>query len=219
MPPLRPHRALGTCHRVLADNEGMDASTFASHFPSLYHLTFASNLPSIRQHGLLSPQALAERYSFSPEECTAVLEQRRRCIQQLHGVTLRDQHTAQESKMKSCLVGVTAPEWITLLNSKVFFFVSKPKAAVLAKSYAAYDNLLLEIDTAALLSTHSSHASVCRIHSGAFLYNPRPRGRASFIPLAAFSYRNKRDTPAELTIDMPILNIASISTIVHLGEA
>ena len=31
--------------------------------------------------------------------------------------------------MKSCLVGITVPEWITLLNSKIFFFVSKQKAA------------------------------------------------------------------------------------------
>jgi hypothetical protein len=99
----------------------MDVSTFARHFPQLYHLTFTSNLPSIREHGLLSPQALADRYSFSPEESTVVLDHRRRCIQQLHGITLRDQLAAQESKMKSCLVGITVPEWITLLNSKIFF--------------------------------------------------------------------------------------------------
>jgi hypothetical protein len=191
----------------------MDVSTFARYFPRLYHLTFASNLPSIREHGLLSPQALAHRYSFSPEESTAVLEQRRRCIQQLHGITIRDQHTAQESKMKSCLVGITIPEWITLLNSKIFFFVSKQKADVLAKSYAAYDNLLLEIDTASLLATHAEYASLCRINSGSFLYNPRPRGRTSFIPLQAYCYRNKRDTPAELSIDVHIPEILQISSI------
>lgn len=191
----------------------MDVSTFATRFPRLYHLTFASNLPGIREHGLLSPQALAHRYSFSPEESTAVLQQRRRCIQQLHGITLRDQHTAQESKMKSCLVGVTVPEWITLLNSKIFFFVSKQKADVLAKSYSDYDNLLIEIDTAALLATHAEHVSLCRINSGSFLYNPRPRGRASFIPLQSYLYKNKRDTPAELSTDLPIPQILQISSI------
>ncbi|MBB5055570.1 hypothetical protein HDF16_000239 [Granulicella aggregans] len=191
----------------------MDVSTFTRHFPRLYHLTFASNLPSIREHGLLSAQALADLYSFSSEETAAVLKQRRRCIQQLHGITLRDQHAAQESKMKSCLVGITVPEWITLLNSKIFFFVSKEKAEVLARSYAAYDNLLLDVDTAALLSTHGEHASLCRINSGSFLYNPRPRGRASFIPLHAYSYKNKRDTPAELSIDKTIPNVLQMSSI------
>jgi hypothetical protein len=163
-------------------------------FPGFITSIFASNLHSIREHGLLSPQALAHRYSFSPEESIAVLEQRSRCIQQLHGITLRDRHPAQESKMKSCLVRITVPEWITLLNSKIFFFVSKQKADVLAKSYADYDNLLLEIDTAALLATHAEYASLCRINSGSFLYNPRPRSRASFIQLQAYSYKNKRDT-------------------------
>jgi hypothetical protein len=191
----------------------MDVSTFARHFPRLYHLTFASNLPSIREHGLLSPQALADRYSFSPEERAAVLDHRRRCIQQLHGITLRDQLAAQESKMKSCLVGITVPEWITLLNSKIFFFVSKQKAALFAESYAAYDNLLLEVDTAALLATHAEYASLCRINSGSFLYNARPRGRASFIPFHAYSYKNKRDTPVELSIEVPIPEILRISSI------
>jgi hypothetical protein len=111
------------------------------------------------------------------------------------------------------LVGITVPEWITLLNSKIFFFVSKQEADVLAKSYATYDNLLLEIDTAAMLATYAEYASLCRINSGSFLYTPRPRGRASFIPLQAYNYKNKRDTPAELSIDLPIPEILRISSI------
>ena len=187
----------------------MDASTFARHFPRLYHLTFASNLPGIRANGLLSTEALADR--FSPEDKVAALNRRRRCIQQVEGVTLRDQHAAVEAKMKSCLVGVTIPEWFTLLNGKIFFFVSKQKVDVLANAYASYSNILLEIDTAELLATHTEHASLCRINSGSFLYNPRPRGRASFIPLAAYTYKNKRDTPAELTMDRPIPEILRMS--------
>ena len=187
----------------------MDASTFARHFPRLYHLTFASNLPGIRANGLLSTEALAGR--FTPEDKVAALNRRRRCIQQIEGVTLRDQHAAVEAKMKSCLVGVTIPEWFTLLNGKIFFFVSKQKVDVLANAYASYSNVLLEIDTAELLATHTEHASLCRINSGSFLYNPRPRGRASFIPLAAYTYKNKRDTPAELTMDRPIPEILQMS--------
>jgi hypothetical protein len=187
----------------------MDASSFARHFPRLYHLTFASNLPGIRANGLLSTEALADR--FTPEDKAAALDRRRRCIQQIEGVTLRDQHAADESKMKSCLVGVTIPEWLTLLNGKIFFFVSQQKVDVFAKSYANYSNVLLEIDTAELLATHAEHASLCRINSGSFLYNPRPRGRASFIPLAAYTFKNKRDTPAELAMDGPIPEILRMS--------
>ncbi len=187
----------------------MDSSTFARHFPRLYHLTFASNLPGIRANGLLSTEALADR--FTPEDKAAALNGRRRCIQEIEGVTLRDQHAAVEAKMKSCLVGVTIPEWLTLLNGKIFFYVSREKVDLLAKAYDSYSNVLLEIDTAELLATHAEHASLCRINSGSFLYNPRPRGRASFIPLAAYTYKNKRDTPAELTMDRPIPEILRMS--------
>jgi hypothetical protein len=63
------------------------------------------------------------------------------------------------------------------------------------------------------LATHAESASLCRINSGSFLYNPRPRGRTSFIPLQVYSYKNKRDTPVELSIEAPIPEILSISSI------
>ena len=190
----------------------MEVSTFVRQFPSLYHLTFASNLPGIRKHGLFSATELANLHAFTPEEREAVLNTRRHCIQNLHDIVIRDQHAAQESKMKSCLVKVTIPEWLALLNSKIFFFVDAQKAARFAETYGDYSSLLLTVDTQALLATHLDHATLCRINPGSFLYNPRPRGRDSFIPLADYAYKNKRDTPAELTIDAPIPNILQIST-------
>ncbi len=190
----------------------MDANVFAHKFPRLYHLTFAANLPSIRTHGLLSAAALADAYNFSPEDRQSVLHQRRVCIQDLHGISIRDQLPAPESRMKTCLVNISIPEWLTLLNSKIFFFLSREKATRLLAAYTDYDNLLLEVDTAALLATHATHAFVSRINTGAFIYKPVPRGRASFIPLAQYEPRRKNDTPAELTIDQPIPNLLDYAT-------
>jgi hypothetical protein len=189
----------------------MDVSTFTRHFPRLYHLTFATNLPGLLQHGLISAAALADLHAFTPEERETTLIARRRCIQNLHGLTLRDQLSAPESKMKSCLVKITIPEWLALLNQKTFFFLSRDKADRFAESYADYQNVLLETDTAALLATHAEQVTLCRIHSGSFLYNPRPRGRDSFIPLATYTFKSRRDTPAELTVDTPIPNFLQIS--------
>ena len=191
----------------------MTPTQFSKLYPKLYHLTFASNLEGIRANGLQSAAALADLHAFDPSEREATLDKRRLCIQTLHGVTLRDQHTAPDAKMKSCLVKITIPEWFALLNSKTFFFLSRDKALRLAETYSAYENLLLEVDTAKLLATHARHTTLCRINPGGFLYNPRPRGRASFIPLADFAYKNKRDTPAELTIDTPIPNILDFSVL------
>lgn len=200
----------------IADNRFMDVSSFTSQFPTLYHLTFAANLPGIQQHGLASPQALADLHSFSPEEREATLLSRRRCIQDLHGVSFRDQHTAPEAKMKSCLVKITIPEWLALLNRKTFFFLSREKALRLAEDYANYDNVLLEVETASLLRTHADHTTLCRIHSGSFLQNPRPRGRDSFIPLAEYHYNKRHDTPAELALDRTVPNILAYAAVHYL---
>ncbi len=188
---------------------------FAKRFPQLYHLTFAANLPSIEQHGLLSAVALADQYDFTPEERQACIDQRRLCNQDLHGITLRDQHAAPESKMKTCLVGVSIPDWLALLNSKVFFFVELKKAQRLAETYAAYQNILLEVDSKTLLERHASESFVCRFNSGAFLFKPTPRGRNSFIPMAEFELR-KKSVPGELTINEAVPNIMSFSTVISL---
>ena len=192
----------------------MQPDRFARVFPRLYHLTFASNLESIGTHGLLSSATLADTYAFSAEDRACTLETRRLCIQTLHGVSLRDQQTAPESKMKSCLVRVTPAEWLGLLNTKVFFFLSRQKAQRLLEDYAAYANALLEVETAPLLAAHADHISLCRINSGSFLYMPRPRGRDSFIPLADYAYNSARDTPAELTVDVPVPHILSYAKVV-----
>jgi len=197
----------------------MESRAFAQLFPRLYHLTFASNLPGIEQHGLHSANSLADLHAFAPDEREASIVLRRRCIQNLHGISLRDQHAASEKKMKSCLVGITIPDWLTLLNSKIFFFVEKEKALRLAEVYASYSNILLEVDTTALLATHASHITLSRINTGSFIHNPRPRGRSSFIPLDEFVYRKSRDTPAEFTLDAPILNILEIATVHELSPA
>jgi hypothetical protein len=200
-------------------NQTMDVRTFTKLFPSLYHLTFAANLPGIRAHGLHSAISLADLHAFDATERETTLTLRRRCIQTLHGVSLRDQHAANEKKMKSCLTGITIPDWLTLLNSKMFFFVEKEKALRLAETYATYANVLLEIDTTALLATHAGNITLSRINTGSFLHNPRPRGRASFIPLDEYIYHKRRDTPAELTLDVPIPNVLSIATLTELNPA
>ena len=191
----------------------MEASDFALRFPKLYHLTFASNLQSIQQHGLMSSTALADHYAFTTEEREACIEKRRLCNQELYGITLRDQHAAPESKMKTCLVGVSIPDWLALLNSKVFFFLVLKKAQRMAETYAAYKNILLEVDTKALLECHAKASFVCRFNSGSFLFKPTPRGRASYIPMAEFELR-KKSVPAELTVNEAIPAILTFSKII-----
>jgi hypothetical protein len=105
--------------------------------------------------------------------------------------------------------GRCALAWLT-------FFLDRAKAVRFAEVYADYDNLLLEVDTERLLREHADDVTLCRINAGSFLYNARPRGRESFIPLREFTYRKTRDTPAELTLNGPIPDILEMSGIVDI---
>jgi hypothetical protein len=196
----------------------VDISAFNRHFPKLYHLTFAANQASIETNGLMSASALADLYAFTAEERKAIVVDRRLCIQELRGIAIRDQLPAQESRMKTCLVNITIPDWLAVLNSKIFFFPSLQKASKFIAAYADYDNIILEVDTAALLATHATEITLSRMNTGAFIFNPKPRGRDSFIPLADYVFKTKRDVPAEITINAPIPNIAEISNIIYARQ-
>jgi hypothetical protein len=121
----------------------MEASAFTRLFPHLYHVTFATNLPGIRRHGLLGTRDLAALFALTPDEHLAVFS-RRRCIQSLHGIDIRDQGPMHESKMKSCLVGISIPDWLDLINSRIFFFLSEDKARAFTARYADYQNILFQ---------------------------------------------------------------------------
>ena len=194
----------------------MDVSHFTRLFPTLYHLTFAANLEGLRTHGLHSTASLAELHQLLPAERQGTVLERRRAIQTFTSTqgsaTLRDQHTATEALMKSCLVQVSIPDWLALLNAKVFFFLELERMQRMKQSYADYPQLLLRTDSRALLERYAEHVSLSRINTGSFIRRPTPRGRNSFIPLADYAFKKKRDTPAELTLDCALPDVLAMST-------
>src|SRR5499425_184180 len=90
----------------------------------VYHLAEAENWPSIQRDGLFSTRVLLERAGINGSIRDAVEREHRPKRTTLStGLVIRDQRPMPPAALERCLVGLTAPQWYELLNSKVFFWL------------------------------------------------------------------------------------------------
>jgi hypothetical protein len=156
----------------------MTGEELISCYPRLYHLAYFSAWPGIQKHGLLSTAALLDLYGVKGEQRAEVESQRRSkavtITHPLHGsVVIRDQKVLPESKLLLCLKKgnstMSSRQWYESLNRRVFFWASREDAEKLigAKEYRAQDGIMMEIDTARLVSSHANSITLCSKNSGA----------------------------------------------------
>lgn len=164
----------------------MDTDAFVAKFPRLHHLAHADAWPSLREHGLLSVAALLERSALGTEEQQHLLTRRRDRSRRLPvpgfaSVVVRDQGPLSEAKLAACLTdGTTPAQWITLLNSMVFLFPRQDGLVTLMKKYGHEPVVVLELDTASVVSAHGDRIRLAPINTGATVYVPARRGPDTF---------------------------------------
>jgi hypothetical protein len=153
----------------------------------------ADSLAQIRTHGLLSTDSILALLDLSEEERIRLITRRRaQMIPLVHPkygqFTLRDQKPMRDAALETCLDGMTVPDWYRTLNERVFMWASRERVDTLlsARAYKKQDQLVLTIDSRALLEVHFKGVSVSTINSGATLYTPVRRGVQTFIGLEDF---------------------------------
>jgi hypothetical protein len=182
----------------------------------VYHLVDEYNLRSIERDGLFSTNLLLERSGLSADECRQRQHQQRKERTTLpDGVVIRDQTPMPPRALSQCLVdGTTPEEWYALLNSMIFFWVDPKRLERQAHACGPRPQLMFEIDAEKLIDRHLERAFVTPFNVGSATRRPAPRGRASFVPLAAWvesgwahesrelkiPLRPKSHRPAELTV-------------------
>jgi hypothetical protein len=179
---------------------------FATRYPRVYHVAEVGSWTGIQQHGLLSVSALLDLFRVQGHE-RELLETRKRVTAVVlehpeHGrVVLRDQKPLSEDKLGGCLMDMTPAEWIRLLNSRVFFWLTERTLNTLldGQEYRDRSHELIVFDSRRLLERHGTRAFLSPINSGATLYKPAERGSTTFRPLAIYDILEKRP-PVELAI-------------------
>jgi hypothetical protein len=175
-----------------------------SHFPRLWHMAEDGSFESIRTHGLLSTSSLLDLYEIGGGERFALESQRRPesvtiSKKGLPNAIVRDQKPMTESALRKCLpADVTPKEWFEILNDRAFFWLSRERLRGLlgARAYRGRPQTVLTVDTASLLKSAGPRVELSPLNSGATIYNPQPRGRDTFLPIADYPFDERRKTRA-----------------------
>ena len=160
--------------------------------PKLYHVTTPGAWPSIARSGLLSAAGLVARF----EHGHGALADRRAAEVALqhpiHGTAiLNDNAPLHMRKLAACLDdGLTAHEWLAMLNHRVFFWVDARGVERLLGARANRERAreVLAFNTLELARAHADRVEICPINSGATIHLPARRGRTTFAPLLATDY-------------------------------
>lgn len=196
-------------------------------YPRIFHMAEASAWEGIQRHGLLSTGALVDLFETPDPRRRRLLSERRPDMtavrHDVHGTALiRDNGPLNEKKLAACLTDMTVPEFLRLINSKVFFWPTQKRLDTLfaASAYRDRPHLILTVDTASLLGAHADRVTLSPINSGATVHDAPKRGSETFKSIVDYDFeywrtkRSRQTAVAEICVDHSVPDITR-----HLAEA
>lgn len=175
----------------------MTIEKFIRSRPYLYHLTHRNNIDSIlRARRIESTSLLTERVQHPDRE--NFLQQRRATNVAIgrgeHSFVIRDQAQIKLEALRQALVdGCSLEQFISLLNSKVFFWPTLYDVTKHFSTYTREKPRVLRFSTSEVFALNDA-PRFCRFNSGAtrphpyYGKKPAPRGLNSFVLAENFDY-------------------------------
>ena len=192
----------------------MNVSELIDRYPRLFHLAEAGSARAISTHGLLSAREIVSTSSLALDEQAAILSRprpRTLTIEHplLHRATIRDQTPLRAHILEQVLIDMTAQQWLSALNERVFFWLHPQRMEQLrsARRNRGRPHDVLVIDTASLVGAHERHIRLSAINSGSTLYPNAPkRGTRTFQTIEdyPFAERLRRRTPHTAVVELAL---------------
>jgi hypothetical protein len=178
---------------------GMDVEELIARHPRVFHTMSATAWPSVQQHGLLSTRKLIDLFGLDAADRDRLLSAPRRQSTVLRAPGLPPAVIRDQKPMKFIAEKIdpdsSLTEYLAAINSRVFFWASAERLDRLrqAKEYRTADQVVLHVDTRALIERHGPRIELCRLNSGAVTQKNHPlRGHRSWLPIADYPYDEYR---------------------------
>jgi hypothetical protein len=177
----------------------MDVEELVARHPRVFHTMSAAAWPSVQRHGLLSTRRLVDLFDIDAAGRDRLLSSPRRQSTVLRAPGLPPAVIRDQKPMKFIAEKIepdsSLAEYLTAINSRVFFWATPERLDRLrqAKEYRAEDQVVLHVDTRALVDRHGARIELCRLNSGAVTQKNHPRrGHRSWLPIADYPYDDYR---------------------------
>ncbi len=203
---------------------GVTPAELAKLYPRLYHMAQRDSWVSIQRHGLLCTDALLGLFEVPAKKRQPILAQQRTesvvLEHPLYGrAVIRDQKPLNRSKLEGCLNGCSFLQWLQLLNSRVFFWLTRDRLRTLmcAREYCAEPHVVLELDTLRLATDFRKSITLASMNTGNTRPYAHPRGLSTFSRMADYPFegrlhRGLHYTVVELAVEVGVLNIMDYVT-------
>jgi hypothetical protein len=153
----------------------------------------------VQRHGLLSTQRLVDLFGLDIAERERLLSTPRKQSTVLRAPGLPPAVIRDQKPMKFVAEKIdphsSLTEYLDAINSRVFFWASPERLDRLrhAKEYRTEDQVVLHVNTRALIGRHGPKVGLCRLNSGAVTQKNHPlRGHRSWQPIADYPYDEYR---------------------------
>ena len=151
----------------------------------IYHLAEASNWPLIQRDGLLCASRLLDAAGLVGASRDRLMREQRLVHTELpNGVRIRDQRPMPPTALEKCLCGMSPTDWYAMVNARVFFWIDPDRLNRQRAACGSRPQVVIAVDTAALVSVHQEHVALTPINSGNARRKPARRGAATFVPFA-----------------------------------
>ncbi len=151
----------------------------------IYHLAEASNWPLIQRDGLLCASRLLDAAGLVDASRDRLMREQRLVHTELpNGVRIRDQRPMPPTALEKCLCGISPTDWYAMVNARVFFWFDPGRLNRQRAACAPRPQVVIAVDTAALVSVHQEHVALTPINTGNARRKPARRGAATFVPFA-----------------------------------
>lgn len=186
---------------------GVTPARLAEYYPRLYHMAEGGSWASIQRHGLLSTEALLDLFEVTREKRSPILTRQRThdvpITHLKHGkAVVRDQKPLNRAKLERSLDGCTFDQWLQLLNSRVFFWLTMERLQTLmcAREYCAETHVVLTLDTLRLATDLQKSITLAPMNTG----NTRPfahqRGLSTFSRMWEYPFEERLRRPLYYTV-------------------
>ncbi|MBB5110531.1 hypothetical protein FHU28_000370 [Micromonospora echinospora] len=177
----------------------MDAEELIARHPRVFHTMPATAWPSVQRHGLVSTWQLIDLFALDAAERDRLLSAPRKQSTVLRAPGLPPAVIRDQKPMKFVAEKIdphsSLTEYLAAINSRVFFWASAERLDRLrqAREYRTKDQVVLHVDTRALVERHGPRIELCRFNSGAVTQKNHPvRGHRSWLPIADYPYAEYR---------------------------
>jgi len=198
---------------------GVSPEQLAQYYPRLYHMAERESWDGLTRHGLLSTEALLDLFEVAGDKREAIVtRQRTEAVvieHEAHGrAVIRDQKPLNRAKLEACLKGCSFQEWLQMLNSRVFFWLTEARLRTLmcAREYCGQTHVVLVLDTLRLASDFRQRITLATMNTGNTRPYAHPRGLATFSRMEDYPFENRlhRDpyyTVVELAVEVGVPNV------------